>query len=165
MDWQEIFGLTVSPLEMIVRGTAMYWFLFVLFRVVIRRRVGAVGISDMLLLVIIADAAQNAMSGEYRSVTDGCILVATIVAWNVVIDWLVYRSPAMQQVLEPSPLLLVHRGKLLHRHLRMEFVSEQELKSKLREHGVDDYAQVEKAYMESDGQVSVIRRAPSTSPR
>src|SRR5688572_29697504 len=101
MDIQEVFGLSVSPLEMIVRGTAMYWFLFVLFRVVIRRRVGAVGISDMLLLVIIADAAQNAMSGEYKSVSDGCILVATIVAWNFLVDWLTYSSPALQKLLEP----------------------------------------------------------------
>jgi uncharacterized membrane protein YcaP (DUF421 family) len=165
MDLQEIFGLTVSPLEMIVRGTAMYWFLFLLFRVVIRRRVGAVGISDMLLLVIIADAAQNGMSGEYRSVTDGCILVATIVAWNVVIDWLTYLSPALQKLLEPPPLLLIRRGRLLRRHLRHELVTDEELKAKLREQGVTEYAEVEKAYMESDGQFTVIRRGPSASPR
>ena len=66
LDWGEIFGLSVSPLELIVRGSAMYLFLFVLFRVVIRRRVGAVGMADILVLVIIADAAQNGMSGEYQ---------------------------------------------------------------------------------------------------
>ena len=71
LDWSALFGLSLSPLELIVRGTAMYWFLFLLFRVVIRRRVGAVGISDVLLLVIIADASQNAMSGDYQSISDG----------------------------------------------------------------------------------------------
>jgi uncharacterized membrane protein YcaP (DUF421 family) len=165
LDWHEMFGLTVSPAEMLIRGTAMYWFLFVLFRVVIRRRVGAVGISDMLLLVIIADAAQNAMSGEYKSITDGCILVGTIVAWNVFVDWLTYASPALQKLLEPSPLLLIDRGRLLHRNLRHEFVNEEELKAKLREHGVTAYAEVQKAYMETDGQVTVIRREPAASPR
>jgi uncharacterized membrane protein YcaP (DUF421 family) len=164
MDWGEIFGLTVSPWEMIVRGTAMYLFLFLLFRVVIRRRVGAVGIGDILLLVIIADAAQNAMSGDYKSVSDGAILVATIVAWNVFTDWLTYLSPALQKLLEPPPLLLVDRGRMLRRHLRMEFVSEQELRSKLREHGVTDLAEVEKAYMESDGEVSVIKRKGGRQP-
>lgn len=165
MDLQEIFGLTVSPLEMIVRGTAMYWFLFLLFRVVIRRRVGAVGISDMLLLVIIADAAQNGMSGEYKSVTDGCILVATIVAWNVLIDWLTYASPRLEKLFQPPPLLLIDRGRIQKRNLRVEFVSEDELRSKLREHGIAEFGDVEKAYMESDGEVSVIRREPSASPR
>jgi uncharacterized membrane protein YcaP (DUF421 family) len=158
MDFGELFGLSVSPWEMIVRGTAMYWFLFLLFRTVIRRRVGAVGISDILLLVIIADASQNAMSGEYKSITDGFILVATIIAWNMLVDWLSYVSPALEKVLQPPPLLLVHRGRVLHRHLRHEFVSEDELRAKLREQGVAEYAQVEKAYMESDGKVSVIKR-------
>ncbi|MNC97876.1 hypothetical protein D3C83_156770 [compost metagenome] len=68
-------------------------------------------------------------------------------------------------MLEPPPLLLIRRGRLLHRHLRHEFINEEELKAKLREHGVEGYADVDKAYMESDGQVTVIRRAPSSSPR
>jgi uncharacterized membrane protein YcaP (DUF421 family) len=160
VEWSELFSLSVSPLETIVRGTAMYWFLFLLFRVVIRRRVGAVGISDILLLVIIADASQNAMSGDYKSITDGFILVATIVAWNTLVDWLTYMSPELQKVLEPPPLVLIDRGKLLRRHLRMEFVNEDELRAKLREHGVTDYAEVERATMESDGEVSVIKRKP-----
>ncbi len=85
MDWSELFGLSVSPMELVVRGTAMYWFLFALFRIVIRRRVGAVGMGDILVLVIIADAAQNGMSGEYRSVTEAFILVGTIIGWNALI--------------------------------------------------------------------------------
>jgi uncharacterized membrane protein YcaP (DUF421 family) len=160
VEWSELFGLSVSPLEMIVRGTAMYWFLFLLFRLVVRRRVGAVGISDILLLVIIADAAQNAMSGEYRSITDGFILVATIVAWNHLIDWLTWRSPALQKVLEPPPLMLIREGSVLRRNMRHELISEEELKSKLREHGVTDAAQVREAYMEPDGQITVIKKAP-----
>lgn len=158
VEWSELFGLSVSPLELIVRGTAMYWFLFVLFRVVIRRRVGAVGISDVLLLVIIADASQNAMSGDYQSISDGMILVATILAWNMLVDWLTYASPRMEKLLQPAPLLLIDRGKVLRKHLRTEFVSEDELRAKLREHGVTEYAQVEKAHMESDGELSVIKR-------
>ena len=162
LDWQALFVPEV-PLEMLVRGTAMYWFLFVLFRVVVRRRVGAVGISDVLLLVIIADAAQNAMAGEYRSVADGMVLVATIVGWNVLIDWATYRSAALERLLEPPPLVLVRNGRILHRHLRMDFISEKELRAKLREHGVTDPAQVAAAYMESDGAVSVIRRERGAS--
>ena len=157
-DWQELFGLSVSPLEMVVRGSAMYWFLFLLFRIVVRRRVGAVGISDILLLVIIADAAQNAMAGEYRSVTDGCILVGTIVGWNVVVDWLTYVSPRLRKILEPPPLLLIDRGRLLRRHLHHELINEEELRAKLREHGVTDYVQVNKAYVETDGRFTVLRR-------
>jgi uncharacterized membrane protein YcaP (DUF421 family) len=163
MDWGQIFGISVSPWELVIRGTAMYVFLFLIFRVVVRRRVGSVGMADILVLVIIADAAQNGMSGEYRSVTEGAILVATIIAWNVLADWATYKSEFMQKLLEPPPLLLIHNGRLLHRHLRMEFLSESELLSKLREHGVTDFREVQKAFMESDGQISVIKReAPAT---
>ncbi|MGQ0654275.1 MAG: DUF421 domain-containing protein [Betaproteobacteria bacterium] len=157
VDWSELFRLSVSPIELIVRGTAMYWFLFLLFRVVIRRRIGAVGMGDILILVIVADAAQNAMSGEYRSITDGFILVGTLIAWTVLSDWLSFRFPALEKILQPPPLLLVRDGRIQHRNLRHEFVSEDELRSKLREKGVADLGVVKEAHMESDGEVSVVR--------
>jgi uncharacterized membrane protein YcaP (DUF421 family) len=158
VDWNAIFGLSVSPWELVIRGTTMYLLLFLLFRVIVRRRVGAVGLGDILLLVIIADAAQNALSGEYTSVTDGAILVGTILFWNYVIDWLNFRVPALRKWLEPPPLLLVDQGRLLRRNLRHELVTEEELRSKLREKGVSDYAEVARAYMEPDGSISVLRR-------
>ena len=136
----------------------MYLFLFLLFRVVIKRRVGSVGMADILILVIVADAAQNGMSGEYRSVSEAFILVGTILAWNMLIDWLAYAVPALQKVLEPPPLVLIDNGRVLWRHLRHEFISEQELKTKLREHGVTDPSEVEKAYIEPDGQVTVLKK-------
>jgi uncharacterized membrane protein YcaP (DUF421 family) len=161
MNWDEIFGLSLSPWELVIRGTAMYLFLFLLFRVVIRRRVGSIGMADILILVIVADASQNAMSGEYKSVTEGAILVGTIIAWNMLIDWLNFHVPALRDWLEPPPLPLIQDGRLLHRNLRQEYLSEDELKAKLREHGVDDVRQVAKAHMESDGQISVIKRQPA----
>jgi uncharacterized membrane protein YcaP (DUF421 family) len=158
MDWAEIFGVTVSPWELIVRGTTMYLFLFVLFRVVIKRRVGSVGMADILVLVIVADAAQNGMSGDYRSITEAFILVGTLIGWNVLIDWLTYRFAPLQKLLEPPPLLLVDNGRILWRNLRHEFLSQSDLETKLREHGVQDAREVAKAYMESDGQVTVLKK-------
>jgi uncharacterized membrane protein YcaP (DUF421 family) len=158
MDWGELFGLSVSPWELIVRGTAMYLFLFALFRVVVKRRVGSIGMADILIIVIIADAAQNGMSGDYRSVTDAFILVGTLIGWNMFIDWLTFRLPRLEKLLEPPPLLLIENGRVLWPHLRRELMSEAELTSKLREHGVTDPGQVEKAYMEPDGQITVLKK-------
>jgi uncharacterized membrane protein YcaP (DUF421 family) len=120
--------------------------------------VGSIGMADILILVIVADAAQNGMSGEYRSVTEAFILVATLIGWNMLIDWLTFRIPKLQSILEPPPLLLIDNGRVLWRHLRREFVSETELKSKLREQGVADPKEVEKAYLEPDGQVTVLKK-------
>ncbi len=158
IDWHELFGLTVSPWELIIRGSAVYWFLVIVFRLVLRRDTGSVAIADILLLVIIADAAQNAMAGEYKSITDGIILVSTIIAWNVLIDWLSYRSPLLRRVFEPKKLALVRDGRILSRNLRQERMSDEELMTKLREQGVEDVKEVKAAYMEADGAVSVIKK-------
>ena len=164
LEWAEIFGLTVSPLELIVRGSAMYLFLFLVFRVVVRRRIGAVGMADILVLVIVSDAIQNSMAGEYTTATDGFILVATLVGWTIFTDWLTFRFRLLQRLLEPPPLPLVRDGRLLRRNLRAELISDEELRGKLREKGISDYSEVGIAIMESDGSISVQkRRAPSAS--
>jgi len=157
VNWSETFRLTVNPFELIVRGTVMYWFIFLVFRVLLRRSVGAIGIADVLLLVLIADAAQNGMAGDYKSITDGMILVATIIGWNVLFDWVAFRFPRVGKFIEPAPLALVEHGRINRRNLREEFLSEEELMAKLREQGIDRIDDVKRATMESDGTVSVIR--------
>jgi uncharacterized membrane protein YcaP (DUF421 family) len=158
LDWSELFGLSVPFLELIVRGTVMYWFLFFMFRFVIRRDVGSVGIADVVILVIVADAAQNAMAGEYTSITDGMILVSTLIGWNYLIDVLSFRSIALRRLLEPPPLLLVREGVFIYRNMRKEYISEEELWSKLRQQGVDSLKTVKAAFIEPDGRISVIKK-------
>lgn len=159
-DLLQLFAIEVSPLEMVVRGSAVYWFLFVLFRFVMRRDTGAIGLADILVLVLIADASQNAMSGGYDSVTDGFVLVATVVGWNWLMDWGSYRSRTIRKLLEPSPLVLVRQGRLVRANMRREFITAAELMASLREHGIDKLAQVKMARMEGDGTISVIRAEP-----
>jgi uncharacterized membrane protein YcaP (DUF421 family) len=157
-DLAALFGFGVSPLEIIVRGSAMYWFLFLLFRLVLRRDAGALGIADILLLVLIADAAQNAMAGGYDTIAEGMLLVATIAAWNWAMDVASYRFKAIRRLAEPTPLVLVRRGRLVHHNLRREYITTPELMASLREQGIDKLADVKMARMEPDGQISVIRQ-------
>ena len=156
--WSDLFALNVSPLELVIRGTAIYWFLFVVFRLIMRREIGAITISDVLLLVLIADAAQNAMSGGYETVAEGIVLVSTIIGWNLLLDWAAYRSETLNRLLQPSPLPLVVDGQIMHRNLRKEFLTVKDLLAKLREKGVDDVQLVKTAIMESDGALSVVRK-------
>jgi uncharacterized membrane protein YcaP (DUF421 family) len=157
LDFNEIFRLSLHPAELVVRGTAIYWFLFLIFRFALRRDVGSIGIADVLLIVLIADASQNAMAGQYQSVGDGVVLVLTLVGWNVLVDWAAFRFDVLHRVLEAPPLLLIHRGRIVHRNLRREFLKVEELQAELRKQGVGDIAQVRAAYMESDGHISVLR--------
>jgi len=158
IDWSELFGFSVSPLELVVRGSFMYWLLFLLFRFVVRRDVGAVGIADILLLVLVADAAQNAMAGEYRTVSDGAVLVVTLIGWTLLLDWLALRFRWFNRFAEPRPLPLVRNGRVMRANLRRQFLTEDDLMSKLRQHGCEDLATVKAATLEPDGEVSVIIR-------
>jgi uncharacterized membrane protein YcaP (DUF421 family) len=161
-DLAAMFGVSLSPLELMLRGSAMYWALFLLFRFVLRRDAGALGIADILLLVLIADASQNAMSGGYTSVGEGLILVGTIAFWSWLTDWAAYRWPAARRFADPAPLVLVRRGRLHRGNLRREMVTVPELMAALREHGIDKLADVKMARIEPDGMISVIRYPPTT---
>jgi len=154
----DLFGLHIPVLEILLRGSCIYWFLFVLFRFVVRRDVGAIGIADILLLVIIADAAQNAMAGEYKSITEGVLLVSTIVAWNLALDRAAYHWPIVDRFARPREILLIRHGRVIHENLAREMITVDELKSRLRLQGIERFDQVRHARMESDGEISVIKR-------
>lgn len=161
VDLSELFVFSLPIAEIVLRGSVVYWFLFVLFRVVARRDIGAVGLADVLVVVIIADAAQNAMAGGYETISDGLVLISTIVFWNLTVDWLSYRFASFRRLVQPSALLLIDRGRILHRNLRQELMSTSDLMGKLREKGVERPDQVKRAYMESDGTITVIKRDAS----
>ena len=157
LNWNSIFLPDTPFLEIILRGTVMYLSLVVLLRIVLKRQTGTLGMTDLLLITLLADASQNAMAGEYKSVPDGIVLVVTIIFWNYFFDWLSAKSPWFERLIEPPPLPLVKRGKLLRRNMRRELISEAELRGKLREQGVEDFSNVKLANIESDGQISLIR--------
>jgi uncharacterized membrane protein YcaP (DUF421 family) len=114
--------------------------------------------TDLLLITLIADASQNAMAGEYRSLPAGIILVCTIIFWSYAFDWLSYRFPWFNSLIEPHPLPLIKDGALLRRNMRRELITEEELMSQLREQGLDDVGKVKEAFMEPDGHISVVQR-------
>ena len=155
VDWKSVFVPTLSLAEMVLRGTLVYFLLFLVLRL-LRREAGALGISDLLVVVLIADAAQNAMGREYDSVTEGAVLVATIAIWDYALDWLGYRFPSIQRLLRPSPLPLIKDGRMVTKNMRQEMITQEELKGQLREQGVEHVEDVKTCYLEADGRISVI---------
>lgn len=156
VDWGKLFTPEVPLLEIFLRGTLTYLGLFLLLRVILKREAGTIGISDLLVVVLIADAAQNSMAGDYQSITDGLLLVGTIIFWSYILNWLGYRFPVLEPLVHPPALLLVRDGQMLWQNMRKEFITEEELRSMLRAQGVEDIQEVRKAYMEGDGRISVI---------
>src|SRR5690242_16116910 len=112
VKWDQLFVFTVSPVELFIRGTIIYMVIFVLMRV-FRREPGTVGIADLLMVVLIADASQNAMSKDYSSVLDGFVLILTIVFWNYAVDWVTARSPFIERFTYPLPIPLIREGSAI----------------------------------------------------
>lgn len=157
-DWNAMFVPVVGLPEIILRGTIMYLVLFGILRFLGRRQAGHFGPADLLVIVLIADAAQNALGAEYRSITEGALLVATIVAWDYALDWAAWRFPVLRPMLKAPSLKLVENGRILRGNLRMEMLSVDDLMGQLREEGIDDIHEVKLARLEGDGRLSVIRR-------
>lgn len=158
LDWEAMFTFSVPPLELFIRGTLTYLFLFCAFRFVVRRDAGGLGLSDLLVLVIIADAAQNAMAGDYQSVPDGFVLICTIIGWSYALNWLSFRYVWWRRFVLPRPVCIVKDGVKQDAALERELIADEELGEMLREHGIEDIAEVKRAYLEPDGNVTVIRR-------
>ena len=164
IDWRQLFVPSGNPVELVLRVTLMYLLILAGFRI-FRRDAGSLSVSDLLVVVLIADAAQNGMAGQYTSVTEGAICVATIFAWNYVLDWLSFKWRFAYWLLHPPPLRLIRNGQVQARNLRAELITRADLLEQLREQGVEDIASVKKCYLEGDGKMSVIRDESGSARR
>jgi uncharacterized membrane protein YcaP (DUF421 family) len=156
VDWADMF-LPEHALEVFVRGSIMYLALFTLIRVVVRRRIGSLAPADLLVVVLLADAAQNGMAGHYDSVPDGIVLCATIIFWATALDWLGFRWRRWRRILEPEPLELVREGRFQYANMKREMLHEHDVLSLLRQNGVSELSDVARACLEPDGHFSVLR--------
>lgn len=160
IDWRQIFEPTLGLGEVFVRGTIIYLSLFLILRFVAHRQAGHFGTADLLVIVLIADAAQNGFGKDYTSVTEAVVLVGTIVAWDYSIDWLAWRSDRLRPWLKVPAITLIEHGRLVEENLRREMISHDDLAGQLRANGVRATSEVELAKLEEDGRVSVIKRQP-----
>lgn len=158
MDWESIFAPSAPLPEGFVRGTVTYLGLLALMRIVGQRESGGLGLTDVLLVVLVAQAAAAGLNGGAESIADCAVLVVTVLFWSVAVDALAYRFPRMAVLLKARPRALIENGELNRRVMRREFMSYEEVRSHLRLHGIEDIAVVDRAYIEPNGMISVIRR-------
>jgi uncharacterized membrane protein YcaP (DUF421 family) len=156
INWQSVFVPTVGLAELFLRGSAMYIGVLLLMRILPRQK-GALNTADLLVLIMIADAAQNAMSAEYTSLAEGVVLVGTLFFWNYVFDKLAFHWPAFRAVLHEPPRLLVLDGNLQRHNMRQELITKDDVFEQLREHGIDDIREVRRCFLEPDGNFSVLK--------
>jgi uncharacterized membrane protein YcaP (DUF421 family) len=157
LEWTKLFALSAPLGESLLRGTVMYLAIYAITRVVGKREAGAHSLTDLLVVVLVAEAAAPGLAGESKGILDSLVVIATIFAWSVAIDAAAYRWPALAPVLKSRAVPLIRDGQLNQKALRREFMQREELMAELRLHGITDPKQVARAYLEANGMVSVIR--------
>jgi uncharacterized membrane protein YcaP (DUF421 family) len=163
-NWGGMLAPDLSLAESFLRGTLVYFGILVIFRLVLKRQAGGVGLPDIMLVVLVSECVSSSINAEAKSVANGLVAVAAMMFWSFAIDWASFHWPWLRRQLEPKPLELVRDGKKIEQNMRAEQVTDEELVEQLRLNGVEDVSRVKVAYIESCGGVSVIPKEEPQPP-
>jgi uncharacterized membrane protein YcaP (DUF421 family) len=141
-------------MEHVIRGTLVYLFLLVLFRISGKRTLAEVTTFDFILLLIISEAAQQALLGQDYSFTAAAIVITTLVGLDMLMAWISRRSEKVQKMLDSVPLVILKDGK------EKSGIDESEILQAAREHqGLASLDEIEYAVLERSGGITVIPRS------
>ena len=164
-----MWELHVPAWELMVRSTAIYLAMLVALRLFGKREVGQFTLIDLVLILLLANAVQPAMTGPDTSLTGGLVIIVTLVIVNRGISLARTRLPFVQRLVESAPTVLVRDGAWVPGVLDREELSAEDVEMALREHGFDKVKEVKLAVLEGDGTISVVpmdrARAGHTKPR
>lgn len=159
-DWGEIFAIHTPIAELMVRSVVLYLGILVLMRILPRRSGGEVARMDLIFMLLIAQGAAGAF-GDYTSVTEGMVVILTLVSLDYLLNMLSFRFPAIERLVSAPPVEVVRDGVRNRPNLKREFITEEELASYLRQNGITDISQVKLAVIEGKGKVSIITQDAS----
>jgi uncharacterized membrane protein YcaP (DUF421 family) len=146
-------------MESIIRGAVVYIVLLVLFRIAGKRSLTEVTTFDLVLLLIISEATQQAMIDNDNSMTNALLLVVTLIGMNILLSVLTSRWKGFAKLVEDVPLVIVENGRLLEDRMHRERVSEDEVMEAARElQGLERLEQVRYAILERNGHITIIPR-------
>ena len=152
------FGLD-TPFELSYAARSLLAILFLL-RVMPRRTTGELAAMDLVLILLITEAAAHSL-GDYHSLTDGVIEILVMALLALAVDFLSHRYVWFRKLAESPPLKIIENGKLLRRNLRREFITLEELQSHLRANDVQDVGEVLCAHVEGEGHITIVKKDPA----
>jgi uncharacterized membrane protein YcaP (DUF421 family) len=148
--------------ETVIRTTVVYFAILVGLRLAGKRQLGQMTVFDLVVLLLISNAVQNAMVGPDNSLIGGIVAAAVILALNYGVSRIGLRWRSLRGLVEGSPTVLLLHGEIIPAALRREGLDEETLGAALREHGFETPDQIEMAVLEADGSISVVPADGST---
>jgi uncharacterized membrane protein YcaP (DUF421 family) len=157
-----MFDMTTAWYEIIVRTFVVYLVVLVLLRTAGKRELGQMTPFDLVVILVIANAVQNAMTGGDNSLVGGIIAAATLTFVNIAVGRWGSRVPFFRRLVTSEPTLLLQDGKPIKEHLDRERIDIEELEMAARQHGIPALEEVAAAVLEEDGSISIIPKKGGT---
>jgi uncharacterized membrane protein YcaP (DUF421 family) len=145
-----------GPLNIILRAAVVYLALVLGLRLFGKKELSQLSVIDLVFILLISNAVQNAMTGPDTSLAGGLVAAVTLFLANFALKWLIFRSRRIDRLLEGEPVMLVYHGQIKQRNLDLVQMSRDELEQTVREHGLMSVSQVDLAVLEVDGNISVL---------
>lgn len=147
-------------MELILRATAIYFFLWLLTRALGKRELAEMTAFELLLLVVVGDLIQQGVTQEDTSVTGAILAVGTIGIWILIFSFLSWRFPKARKVIEGVPVVVVRDGQPIEPALRLERVTLDELLESARNQGIANLRDIDLAILEPSGNFSFLQHEP-----
>ena len=157
-DIGEIFHLGIPWWHLLIRAVIIYVVFFIGLRLFGKRELGQFTTFDLVLVLLVANALQPAITGPDNSVTGGALIVVILLVFNRGVAMVRSQWPWFDHLIEPPPTLVVQDGQLIKKNLDEEGLSAEDVQMAIREHGVDKLTDVKEAVLENDGSISVVTK-------
>ena len=157
-----MFEASRSLVEIVFRVCVLYGALVVMVRLAGKREVGQLAPLDLLAMLVLSETVSPALTGQDTSLSAALVAAATLLAATALLGRLAFRSRRAERWIEGAPVVLVEDGRIVEAAARRERVTQQELESALRRHGIDDLSVVRRAVVEPNGEISVLEARDGT---
>jgi uncharacterized membrane protein YcaP (DUF421 family) len=135
---------------------AVYLFIVIAIRLFGKKELAQLSVVDLVFILLISNAVQNAMVGPDATLLGGLVAASTLFIVNYLLKYLQYRFPRFGKIVQGDATMLVYKGKIIDSHMKKAKISTDELMEAIREHGVKSVSEVDLAIMEVDGSISIL---------
>jgi uncharacterized membrane protein YcaP (DUF421 family) len=145
-------------MDLVIRAAVVFFFVFLVTRIVGRRELSQLEPFDLILLVVVGDLVQQGVTQSDESVTGALIVISTIAMLTVAVSWISYRSRRVRVITEGVPIVLVQDGRPIERNMRRERITLEEIEEEARQSQITSVADLRWAILEDGGRISCISR-------
>ncbi len=143
-------------LDIIIRSVSVYLFMIVALRIFGKKELSQLNTADVILILLISNAVQNAMVGNNTSLLGGVVAAFALFVINIIFKKVMLKSKFIKNLVQDKPEILIHNGKVDFNALAKIGITSDELQEAMREHGVEHYKEVKLSMFEIDGSISII---------